>query len=81
MVNTTVEGVPRFLTTSFDAHQKEITEKAVAHYIRDNELTPKQFAAKNFKIRLLLPYLQLYDRQWHDITGEEMKTTPPRTLV
>ena len=43
MTNKTVKGVPRFLTTTFDAHQKDITEKAVAHYIRDNELTPKQF--------------------------------------
>ena len=67
LVNTTVKGVPRFLTTNFDAHQKDITEKAVALYIRDNDLTPKQFASKNFKIRLLLPYLQMNDRQWHDI--------------
>ena len=62
LVNTTVKGVPRFLTTTFDAHQKDITEKAVAFYIRDNDLTPKQFALKNFKIKLLLPYLQQHDR-------------------
>ena len=57
MVNTTVKGVPRLLTTQFDAHLNDITEKAVAHYIRDNDLTPKQFANKLFKIKLLLPYL------------------------
>ena len=81
LVNTTVKGVPRFLTTTFDAHQKDITEKAVALYIRDNDLTPRQFAMKNFKIKLLLPYLQLLDRQWGNIAYDEMKTTPPRTLV
>ena len=57
MVNTTVKGVPRLLTTQFDAHQKDITEKAVALYIRDNDFTPKQFASKLFKIKFLLPYL------------------------
>ena len=62
LVNTTVKGVPRFLTTTFDANQKDITEKAVAHYIRDHDLTPKEFASKNFKIKLLLPYLQKQDR-------------------
>ena len=81
MTNKTVKGVPRFLTTTFDAHQKDITEKAVAHYIRDNDLTPKSFAGKSFKIKFLLPYLQQYDRQWYDVPLDEMKTTPPRTLV
>ena len=70
MVNTTVKGVPRFLTSNFDAHQKDITEKAVADYIREHDLTPKEFASKNFKIKLLLPYLQQQDRQWLDIAYE-----------
>ena len=51
------------------------------HYIRDNDLTPKQFASKLFKIKLLLPYLQQYDRRWCDVPFDQMKTTPPRTLV
>ena len=72
---------PRFLTTTFDAHNKDITEKAVALYMRDHDLTPKQFANKPFKIRWLLTYLQQLDRQWYNIPVEEMKTTPPRTLV
>ena len=80
-INTLVSGVPRFLTTQFDAHDKDITEKAVAHYIRDNELTPKEFARKDFKIKLLLPYLQMHDRQWISIPMNEMKTTQPRKLV
>ena len=80
-VNSTVKGVPRLLTTQFDAYWKDVTEKAVAHYIRDNDLTPKQFAGKQFKIKLLLPYLQQYDRQWYDVPMDQMKTTPPRTLV
>ena len=46
MANKLKDGGPRFLTTTFDAHHKDITEKAVAHYMRDNELTPKQFAGK-----------------------------------
>ncbi len=58
MANKQKDGCPKFLTTTFDAHQKDITEKAVALYIRDHELTPKQFANKQFKIRWLLPYLQ-----------------------
>ena len=67
MVNTTAKGVPRFLTSNFDAHQKDCTEKAVAHYIREHDLTPKEFASKKFKIKNLLPHLKHFDRQWLDI--------------
>ena len=81
MLNTTTKGVPRFLTTQFDAHHKDIAEKAVGLYIKDHELTPEKFAAKDFKIKWLLPYLQQLDRQWKDVPIEQMKTTPPRTLV
>ena len=64
MINTTVKGVPRFLTTQFDANQKDIAEKAVALYIKDHGLTPKTFASSEFKIKWLLQYLQMLDRQW-----------------
>ena len=57
MINTTVKGVPEFLKTTFDAHQKDITEKAIALYIKDHDLTPKKFATTEFKIKWLLPYL------------------------
>ena len=43
-INTLVGGCPRFLTKNFDLHDRDITEKAVAHYIRDHGLTPKRFA-------------------------------------
>ena len=46
MANRLLSGCPRFLTTTFDAHQKDITEKAVASYMRDHDLTPKKFAGK-----------------------------------
>ena len=81
MINTTVKGVPRFLTTQFDAHNKDIAEKAVAFYIKDHGFTPKTFAASEFKIKWLLQYLQMLDRQWQSVPPNEMKTTPPRTLV
>ena len=50
-VNTTVRGVPRLLTTNFDAHHKDVAEKAVAHYMRDEGMTPKKFAASEFMIK------------------------------
>ena len=81
MINTLVGGPPRFLTTNFDELARDNSEKAVAYYIRDNDLTPKQFASRDFKIRVLLPYLQLIDRRWNDIPIDEMKTTKPRKLV
>ena len=80
-INTLVSGCPRFLTTQFDLHDRDITEKAVAHYIRDHDLTPRKFAGKEFKIKLLLPYLQIQDRRWNDIPIDEMKTSQPRKLV
>ena len=67
-VNKLISGCPRFLTTQFDALDRDNAEKAVARYIRDNELTPKEFARKEFKIKLLLPYLQDLDKRWNDIS-------------
>ena len=64
LVNTTVKGVPRFLTSNFDAHQKDITEKAVAHYIVAHKLTPQKFANQQFKIKNLLQHLQKFDARW-----------------
>ena len=81
MNNLTAKGVPRFLTTQFDAHNKDVAEKAVGLYIKDHDLTPEKFAAKEFKIKWLLPYLQQLDRQWLAVPIDQMKTTPPRTLV
>ena len=80
-MNTNTKGVPRFLTSQFDAHQKDIAEKAVALYIKDHGLTPKKFTASDFKIKWLLDYLKMFDRQWESVPLNEMKTTPPRTLV
>ena len=57
MISTATKGVPEFLKSTFDAHQKDITEKAVGLYIKDHDLTPKKFAAGEFKIKWLLPYL------------------------
>ena len=39
-LNKLISGCPRFLTTQFDSLDRENAEKAVARYIRDNELTP-----------------------------------------
>jgi len=58
-----------------------MAQKAVARYIREKDLTPKQFATGAFKIRQLLPYLREVDEMWIDIPAEQFKTTPPRTLV
>ena len=41
MKSTTNKGTPEFLKETIDAHHKDVVEKAVAHYIRDNELTVK----------------------------------------
>ena len=57
MINTKVKGAPEFLKTTFDAHHKDIAERAVALYIKDHDLTPKKFATGDFKIKWLLPYL------------------------
>jgi len=57
MINTKVKGAPEFLKTTFDAHHKDIAERAVALYIKDHDLTPKKFATNDFKIKWLLPYL------------------------
>ena len=57
MIHTKVEGAPEFLKTKFDDHHKDIAERAVALYIKDHDLTPKKFAACDFKIKWLLPYL------------------------
>jgi len=57
MINTKVKGAPEFLKTTFDAHHKDIAERAVALYIKDHDLTPKKFADGDFKIKWLLPYL------------------------
>ena len=80
-INTLVGGPPRFLTTKFDILARDATEKAVAHYIRERNLTPKLFAKGEFKIKWLHYYLCKYDSRWNDIPPHEMKTTPPRTLV
>ena len=80
-VNTLSCGVHRFLTTRFEIDVRDATEKAIAHYIRERNLTPKQFAKGEFKIGWLHHYLCLYDKRWTEIPPNEMKTTPPRTLV
>ena len=80
-INTLIGGPPRFLTTKFDILARDATEKAVAHYIRERNLTPKLFAKGEFKIKWLHYYLCKYDSRWNDIPPQEMKTTPPRTLV
>ena len=80
-INTLTGGPPRFLTTRFEIDVRDATEKAIAHYIREKNLTPKLFAKGEFKIGWLHHYLCMYDRRWTDIPPQEMKTTPPRTLV
>ena len=80
-INTLTGGPPRFLTTRFEIDVRDATEKAIAHYIREKNLTPKLFAKGEFKIKWLHYYLCKYDSRWNDIPPQEMKTTPPRTLV
>ena len=40
-INSLVGGPPRFLTTRFEIDVRDATEKAIAHYIREKNLTPK----------------------------------------
>ena len=81
MINTTTGGVPRFLTTQFDARMKDIAEKAVALYLRVNKITPKKFSKINLKLRYLHPFLCEFEQQFHDIPADQIKTTEPRTLI
>ena len=76
-INTLVGGPPRFLTTQFEIDVRDATEKAIAHYIKEKNLTPKQFAKSEFRIGWLHHYLCKYDRRWTEIPPHEMKTTPP----
>ena len=47
MSNRLPGGCPKFLTTAFDAHQKDITEKAVAHLMLDKEVLPNDYKDTN----------------------------------
>ena len=80
-IDTTTTGTPRFLTTNFDAIQKDNCQKAVAAYINSNGMTPKTFEKLNFKIVNILPHLQQLDRRWMDIPQSEMKTSGNRKLI
>ncbi len=80
-MNKLISGPPRFLTTRMELDVRDVTEKAVAHYLRAKNLTPKEFAKGEFRIGWLHHYLCLYDKRWIDIPPTEVKTTPPRTLV
>ena len=80
-INTTQGGCPRFLTKNWTHEDKENAKLALAHYIRDNGLTAKQFLKKEFKIKWLHQYLCIVDKRWNDIPSAEMKTSHPRTLV
>ena len=79
--NTLPDGTPRFLTLSMEADTKGFTEKAFAHYLRDKNLTPRQFDKGAFRIGWLHHYLCFYDKRWLDVPPTQMKTTPPRTMV
>ena len=70
MINTTTSGVPRFLTTQFDARMKDITEKAVALYLRVNKITPQKFSKMNLKLKYLHPYLCEFEQQFQDIPAD-----------
>ena len=70
MINTTTKGVPQLLTSKFDDNQKDIAEKAVALYIKDHDMKPKQFATSDFKIKWLLDYLKQVSPLWRDIPIE-----------
>ena len=80
-INTTTGGVPRFLTTQWNSYPREVAEKALAHYIKDCKITPKQFAKGEFRIKMLHNYLGIYDSRWDDIPPKELKTTLPRVLI
>ena len=43
MSNRLPGDCPKFLTTAFDAHQKDITEKAVVHWLRANEVFTNKY--------------------------------------
>ena len=81
LINTLVGGPPRLLTSQFDAYVRDTMEKALAHYLRDKNLTPRQFDKGEFRIGWLHHYLCLYDKRWLDVPPTEVKTTPPRSLV
>ena len=76
--NTVAGGTLKFLGNRMESNTREFTEKAVAHYIRENNLTPKQFAKGEFRITWLHYYLCIYDPRWLDVPPHEVKTTPPR---
>jgi hypothetical protein len=80
-IDTTTTGTPRFLTSIFDGHHKEIANKAVAAYINDQGMTPKTFEKLKFKIVNILPHLQALDRRWLEIPSSEMKTSGKRKLI
>ena len=80
-INTLVGGPPRFLTSRFELDVRDATEKALAHYLREKNLTPRQFDKGEFRIGWLHHYLWLYDKRWTDVHPTEVKTTPPRSLV
>ena len=54
---------------------------AYAMYLRDLRQTPKLAVKLSISIRMLLPQLQMLDRRWRDVPVNEVRTTPPRTLV
>jgi len=81
LLNTTTGGIPRFLTKTFEADDKAYTEEACAHYLRDTNTPPSQFAKMAFSIKWLHPYITRVDRRWSDIPVSEMKTSKPRTLI
>ena len=54
---------------------------AYAMYLRDLRQTPKFAVKLSISIRMLLPQLQMLDRRWRDVPVNEVRTTPPRTLV
>jgi hypothetical protein len=81
LIDTTVTGTPRFLTTNFDVIHKDNCQKAVASYINEQGMTPKTFEKLKFKIVNILPHLQALDRRWLDIPSSEMKTSGKRKLI
>ena len=81
MPNNLPDGCPRFLTKRFESDDRENAERACAFYIKEANLTPKQFASCDFRMKMLHPYLAKVDRRWMEIPMTEVKTTPPRTLV
>jgi len=80
-INTKTGGVPKFLSKSFSAEDKAYAEEACAHYLREANISPSQFATMAFKIKWIHPYITEVDRRWQNIPLSEMKTSAPRTLV